>query len=218
MYQFYYWYWIKKPWDKKQEKNYSSKLFVTLYKCADCFASCFNSSLLYSFEWKLYEYLTWTAMSVVKMPLWCSAAKGSIPVEVTVWNFLESSRSSGKGPFGVLPFLPVWNPTLMLEEERPLFLSEDQRPTVLQMATQAVQGDHGWVGQRPDGTQMTHYSLGTSEISKKRCCSMWWSISLIQHSGGEAGLSLWVQEQLGLSNEFQGSQGYTERPHLKRNK
>jgi hypothetical protein len=32
----------------------------------------------------------------------------------------------------------------------------------------------------------------------------------------EAGESLWVQSQSGLQSEFQDSQGYTEKPYLKK--
>ena len=34
----------------------------------------------------------------------------------------------------------------------------------------------------------------------------------------EAGRSLWVQNQPGLQSEFQGSQGYTEKPCLRKKK
>jgi hypothetical protein len=47
---------------------------------------------------------------------------------------------------------------------------------------------------------------------------MLWLMSLIPALEGQKPVDLGVQTQPGLQSEFQGSQGYTERPCLKSNK
>jgi hypothetical protein len=47
----------------------------------------------------------------------------------------------------------------------------------------------------------------------------WWLTPLIQHSGGRGrGRGRWVRGQPGQQSEFQDSQDYTKKPHLKHNK
>jgi hypothetical protein len=46
----------------------------------------------------------------------------------------------------------------------------------------------------------------------------WWRTPLIPALGRQRQADFWVQDQPGLQNEFQDSQGYTEKPCLKKQK
>ena len=45
----------------------------------------------------------------------------------------------------------------------------------------------------------------------------WWHMPLILALGRQRQADFWVQGQPGLQSEFQGSQGYTEKPCLEKN-
>jgi hypothetical protein len=47
---------------------------------------------------------------------------------------------------------------------------------------------------------------------------MWWCTSLIPALGSQRQADFWVRGQPGLQSEFQDSQGYTEKPCLKKQK
>ena len=60
---------------------------------------------------------------------------------------------------------------------------------------------------------MTFFQIKIINISR-----VWWHTPLIPALGRQRQADFWVQGQPGLQNEFQDSQGYTEKPCLEKNK
>jgi hypothetical protein len=60
----------------------------------------------------------------------------------------------------------------------------------------------------------TGWCLGAS--GKKRIKAGWWCIPLIPALKRQRQADIWVRGQPGLQSEFQDSQGYTEKPYLKK--
>jgi hypothetical protein len=55
-------------------------------------------------------------------------------------------------------------------------------------------------------------------VSKPNLSWTWWRMPLIPALGRQGQADFWVRGQLGLQSEFQDSQGYTEKPCLKKQK
>jgi hypothetical protein len=56
------------------------------------------------------------------------------------------------------------------------------------------------------------FSIGSNEARQ------WWCTPLIPAFGRQRQADFWVRDQPGLQSEFQDSQGYTEKPCLKKKK
>jgi hypothetical protein len=58
--------------------------------------------------------------------------------------------------------------------------------------------------------------MGTCLLRKGETAGRWWPTPLIPALGRQRQADFWIQGQPGLQSEFQDSQGYTEKPCLKR--
>jgi hypothetical protein len=53
---------------------------------------------------------------------------------------------------------------------------------------------------------------------EEELAGQWWHMPLILALGRQRQVDFWVQDQPGLQSKFQDSQGYTEKPCLKKTK
>jgi hypothetical protein len=60
--------------------------------------------------------------------------------------------------------------------------------------------------------------MTTATLRKKNVAGQWWCTPLIPALGRQRQADFWVRGQPGLQSEFQDSQGYTEKPCLKKQK
>jgi hypothetical protein len=95
--------------------------------------------------------------------------------------------------------------------------------SLLRCLVEICAGETQWIFLEGRFVNVSYYDHG--QFSKSLNCTFkvtkvpdrWWSMPLIPALGRQRQVDFWVWGQPGLQNEFQDSQGYTEKPCLENN-